>query len=150
MAFEPQPHLARRIADMSLENVAVVQAALMDRQGTQILKIPPMVEWGLATVGTPARFEPVDEYHVAAYTLDDYLDCKVGLLKIDVEGAELMVLQGGRRILERDRPDILLEYWPENTAQLGYDVSQIDEFLRGVGYRSFERVEPWDLWVTWR
>lgn len=155
LAFEPQEYLAQRLSDMAeeegWEHVHIVQAALMDRQGVQELKIPPLVDWGLATVGTPLRFEPVDSYFVPAWTLDDYLETHtVDIIKIDVEGAELMVLQGGVRLLERDKPDILLEYWPQNTAQFGYDVSQLDVFLRRVGYRSLEHVRPYDMWATWR
>jgi len=155
LAFEPRPDLAgyvRAYAEVNgFDRVSVVEAALMDRQSTQVLKIPE-AEQGLATLGNPLRFtEWTREITVQAYTLDDYYPPnKPDVIKIDTEGAELMILQGGIKMLQECKPDLLVEYTQDNTQQFGYDVSEIDEFLRGVGYRNFELVQPWDMWVTWR
>lgn len=46
---------------------------------------------------------------VPTFPLDDLVDGPVGFLKMDVEGAEGRVVQGARRILERDRPIVTTE-----------------------------------------
>jgi FkbM family methyltransferase len=82
---------------------------------------------GLNTLGIePLRFNKsaaaVVE-RVRAVTLDSMFlesDLTVALIKIDVEGCECEVLKGARGILERDRPDILLEVNFQNLKQCGH------------------------------
>jgi FkbM family methyltransferase len=50
------------------------------------------------------------------------------VLKIDVEGAELAVLEGGRRILAEDRPLLLCEVCPANAEAVA-------RLLEAAGYR---------------
>jgi FkbM family methyltransferase len=52
-----------------------------------------------------ARFGVV----VPTFRLDDLVDVRVGLLKMDVEGAEGRVVAGATRIIEQDRPIITTE-----------------------------------------
>lgn len=61
----------------------------------------------------------------------------VGFLKIDVEGAELEVLQTLAPIIQRDRPIILIEilscYSPENQARVSRQ-EQTEQLLKSNGY----------------
>ncbi len=59
---------------------------------------------------------------------------RVGLLKIDVEGAEPEVLEGARTLLQRDRPILFLEIWG---AGKGRDPDAIVASVRALGYRSY-------------
>ena len=83
------------------------------------------------------RYAPV-RYMVQVDTLDRIVDEygleKLDLIKIDVEGAELDVLNGSRGVLERDKPILLIEvhfgYYdlkPETLynllKKLGYDLT---------------------------
>jgi FkbM family methyltransferase len=59
---------------------------------------------------------PVAEEIVQASTLDRIIDGRnIDFIKIDVEGAEPIVLEGANKVLERSRPTILMEV---NTAAL--------------------------------
>ena len=63
------------------------------------------------------------------------LDCRVGLLKIDVEGAEFLVLKGSESVLLRDYPMV---YW-EATISLDLkhgrsNVKDCFEYLTSLGY----------------
>jgi len=65
--------------------------------------------------------------------LDDVIADKVSFVKIDVEGAELFVLQGARRILCESRPVILFEAI-NNTLDYGYQQQEVFNFLSTIGY----------------
>jgi len=70
--------------------------------------------------------------------LDDVVHTPpVRLIKIDTEGAELEVLNGAVRILERDQPYIIAEINPHGLGQLGATEKQLREFLTDRGYRVF-------------
>ena len=57
------------------------------------------------------------------------------VLKIDVEGAELGVLEGGRELLERARPAIVFEHVAEASAVYGYGSGELWEELTARRYR---------------
>ena len=64
-------------------------------------------------------------------------------LKIDVEGAELHVLRGARRLLERHRPLVVCELVEESLRELGGSCADAVALLRSLGY------EVVDLPGTW-
>lgn len=53
---------------------------------------------------------------------------KIGLIKLDVQGAELDVLRGSRKLLSEDKPRIVFEAWDKNF------LVKINEFLMYFGY----------------
>lgn len=58
---------------------------------------------------------------VQTITIDSFAEehqIKVELMKIDVEEAELMALQGMNGVLDRDGPDILVEVTPETVSEV--------------------------------
>ena len=77
---------------------------------------------------------------VAGLTLDELAaGRKIDLIKMDVEGAEGLVLKGAARTLEADRPVLIMEFNPLNL----YEVSRMTgdevlDLLDGKGYRFYE------------
>lgn len=68
---------------------------------------------------------------VEMVALDEFVASSPGpvhLLKIDVEGLELDVLEGARSLVERDRPALIVE---------ANDPASLQAFLDGRGYRCF-------------
>jgi len=60
----------------------------------------------------------------------------VGLLKMDIEGAEVLALRGADRLLREMRVrTLLLELHPPQIAALGSSVAEIVRSLREHGYR---------------
>jgi FkbM family methyltransferase len=73
-------------------------------------------------------------------TLDDYTEetgCKVDFIKCDVEGAELMVFEGGERTIRRDHPIVFCEILRKWAAKFNYNPTQIFELFWKLGYQAF-------------
>jgi hypothetical protein len=58
----------------------------------------------------------------------------VDVIKIDVEGAELLALQGATQTLALLRPVLILEIIAENLAAMDASVDQLLMLLREAGY----------------
>jgi FkbM family methyltransferase len=58
------------------------------------------------------------------------------LVKIDGEGAELLVLRGLQRTLRESRPRLVIELHPEFLGDMGSSLTMVAGFLRESGYRA--------------
>ncbi len=77
---------------------------------------------------------PVQVRRLDDWILENAVD-RVDFMKIDVEGGELLALQGAVRLLERKpRPVILAEIEDKRTQPWGYSAGEIVAFLEGRGY----------------
>lgn len=63
---------------------------------------------------------------------------KIDFIKIDVEGAELSVLQGGEAFLQNNSPIIMFELEERHTKYFKYNPQDMIEFLNKLGYSVFE------------
>jgi FkbM family methyltransferase len=61
----------------------------------------------------------------------------VSVIKVDVEGAELQVLEGAKQCIQQQRPNILLEWSKTNLSAYGYSAETLLSFARGLGYQVF-------------
>jgi FkbM family methyltransferase len=57
-----------------------------------------------------------------------------GFIKIDVEGAEFLVLQGASNTIKIHKPKILAELLRKWSAPFGYHPNKVLEFMRTLGY----------------
>jgi FkbM family methyltransferase len=105
-AIEPNPRtfsaLDRHLTLNAVSNVQALQCGLSNVRGSFVLHLPPSALDYNATVLPRAEWTPVE---VPTRTLDDCV-CEWGidridLMKIDVEGAEPLVLAGGAAALAR-------------------------------------------------
>lgn len=150
VAFEPQPVFAARLASvcrtLKLDNVTVEAKAVYSRTGTQDLFVPAGHSPGASLTRKAPEATHFTTLSVPMVALDDYFaeSDKVTLLKIDVEGAELGVLQGAERILRQHAP--LLVFECENRHLAPARVGQVFSYLESLGYRgSFicrDRLKP--------
>jgi len=86
--------------------------------------------FGNSDVHWPARMVPFDSW-VAEVNLD-----RLDIVKMDVEGAELDVLEGMHESLIRLRPRRLIVELKDAVLQrAGVDAEMIDRFLDRAGYR---------------
>lgn len=112
-AFEPGAEMARLLRRSVSANVAVHEIALSDRAGSGVLHVPRVegrTGLGYARLDQAAAGGAAHQQRpVAVTTLDAALAGPVDFIKIDVEGAEMAVLRGARRIIADHRPSFLIE-----------------------------------------
>ena len=81
---------------------------------------------------------PLNKEEVKCVCLDEcVLDGPVKFIKIDVQGFEKMVLEGGKNTITRDMPIIVIEIENPCMYQYGYSSKELFEFLRHLGYYIF-------------
>jgi FkbM family methyltransferase len=148
VAFEPSPANADILSYHKrvnrLPQVEVVRKAVSDSDSGALPFF--LVNNGLSfrnslTIGpdetphvTPAEKTRTE---VPSITLDRFCQdsgSDPDLIKIDVEGAELLVLQGARRLLERRRPGLIIGVHPFWLPR-SQSVRQIQDLLEAYGYR---------------
>jgi FkbM family methyltransferase len=115
-AFEPVPGLAAYIRTKFADRKINVRAcALSDKTGKVTLRIPVLKEGenpANATVEVDdimAGSSETRDVEVPCYRLDDLKLDRVGLIKLDAEGHETPILRGAADLIERDRPNVLME-----------------------------------------
>lgn len=127
-AFEPLPrnlHFLRTHIEINcIMNVTIIEAAVSNFSGATMFEEGPDSSTG--------RILPTGRLSVRTVSLDDlYRGGEIplpDLIKIDVEGAEMLVLSGAELILERSRPTLFL-------ATHGRDVHQeCCKYLERLGY----------------
>lgn len=116
IAYECNPRLARLLRRRFGRSVDIRSDAVSDHAGFAELRIPRSSAGenpGRATIekGNPLAgdFVEIERVRVPTVRLDDVIHRPVGLIKIDVEGHEMAVLRGAEGILERDRPNLIVE-----------------------------------------
>jgi FkbM family methyltransferase len=114
-AFEPHPELARFARTKLGRKAHVHEVALSNRAGTATLYIPQLrhgidVHYGSSLKRVYHDLAPVFvEITVRMATLDEFAFDDVGFIKIDVEGSDMDVIEGGRKTIARDRPTMIVE-----------------------------------------
>ncbi len=137
------------------DRVTPVHAAVGDKAGEMLLVTPRKITGRMgrayafvASEAPTGKARPdlqdtgMEVQPTPVVTLDDF--CrerginKVDFIRMDIEGAELMALEGAQKILDRDRPHVLLEVHPQMLqARFGATAEQVIELFTRRGYRMF-------------
>lgn len=141
LAFEP----AKASYDILCRNVELnghhwlrpFHLALADRKGTAALHHhPDPSRNSLGPTGS------LSHEQVTLTTLDDVLDTEevpgvLAAVKIDVEGAEAIVLHGAERAIAQLRPLVIFEINPDAARRLGGEPNAAWTLLQACNYRFF-------------
>jgi FkbM family methyltransferase len=143
-AFEPVPdnlrRLRRNLALNGLSSVVCEQLALSDRAGSARFFAATNSNSGM---GSLAAHDGADQaIDVQITTLDRYCDAvgidSIAVMKVDVEGAERLVFEGGlRRLARDDGPAIMFEVNEELATLFGSSTASVKQLLGESGYRIF-------------
>lgn len=135
IAVEPMPDtfalLAANTRLFEHANVSLLNVAVSDRLATVGIELPRFSE-GLPNYYQARLTTDNAKFSVLTLPIDALsLPVKVSLAKIDVEGHELPVLQGMRRLLERDHPVLIVETGAQDTIDLLHSLGYATERLPG-------------------
>jgi FkbM family methyltransferase len=145
-AFEPSPR-ERKALRLNLKlnrrkNVSIQEAALGREESQGTLYVVEQ-QTGINSLRPPAISSATSSVRVRVTRLDDFVREnrieRVDFVKLDVEGAELSVLEGATELLRRhSRPVILAEVEDIRTAAWGYRAREIVTALDDLEYQWFQ------------
>jgi FkbM family methyltransferase len=153
MAFEPIPWKANRLAN-KFPGVDVRQMAVGDSSGEVTFHIDLETSGYSGLRTAVSRIGHTRDLTVPCVRLDELVSSEraIDFIKIDVEGAELLVLRGSREFIRRDRPPIVFESTSSALSLYGLSTSELfNHLVQENDYRVFtprgflERAEPLSL-----
>jgi FkbM family methyltransferase len=142
-AFEPVASIFEQL-NMNIQRnrmqavVRPVALALAEKSGARELAFSgdDADNQGLASIVNPGALP--QRATIQCVTLDDFAGSqkltRLDLIKIDIQGAEPLMLQGARRTLSRFSPDLLIELSPRDLRAAGYSSRSLCELIESLGY----------------
>jgi FkbM family methyltransferase len=151
LSFEPGARafstLKKNIFLNRLRNVRAYHAALCNQPGKAALyhheNEPNSFSLGPSSAAG-ISFEEVRTVTLCQVAQEQGLQ-RIGLIKLDVEGAEELVLRGGEQLIARSRPTIFLEMNATAACRLGLSPIGSWKLLQNLGYTFSSLSEGGDL-----
>ncbi|WP_199441222.1 FkbM family methyltransferase [Umezawaea beigongshangensis] len=130
-------------------NIVRHSVALGTREGREVMSVPvrhgspvtgrSFLTTGSNGLGSNTEFSEHLDVLVRTDTLDRFCESngvdRLDFLKADVEGAELRVLQGGERTIDRFRPTVLLEIEERHVRRFDHHAQDVADWMCQRGYR---------------
>jgi FkbM family methyltransferase len=153
VAFEPAPDnhslLMRNIRANHISNVHVINAAVMDYQGTTDLYLSGI------NFGDHRVYDAMDEKRfneggrrqrisIPCVRIDDVLkdyESKADVIKMDVQGAEMSVFRGMKKTLANPEVIVFCEFWPYGLRNFGSSPGEMLAFFDSLGFAMYEIFE---------
>ena len=141
VAFEPSPivlpNLRANLRENDASHIEIVEDACSDSSGTVEFFMAEHKSWNATLIPEFAdQHGQTSRIEIQAVTIDELVTTRTppDVLKIDVEGAELMVVEGGRRFLSESRPPMVIEYNRRAVDDIGRTGDEFLDVFRSLGY----------------
>jgi FkbM family methyltransferase len=155
-AFEPDPEnfalLMRNIEANEYRNVVAVRKAVSNKSEIAKLFLCP------DNTGDHRIHNSCDSrqsIEVETTSLDEFFKnkcSKIDLIKMDIEGAEMLALQGSTKLLEKNESlQIITEFWPRSLRIFGFSPKEYLDELTERGFKLYvinenvQRIQPLTL-----
>ena len=157
IAFEPNPRTLEQLRSNVLAshavNVIIEPIACTDRESTLTLyDSTPEGNSGASSLSLANADEAgrgsLPAYEVRGRRIDDVVQelglTRLDVMKIDVEGAEYLVLKGAQDSLRKFHPKLVVEVIPRQLANMGARIEDIVSLLNELGYGAGKPVDSMD------
>lgn len=121
--------------------VVVAPVACSDSESTLTLYATSRANTGESSLSAANASQDTTiaaSYPVRTRRLDDIVKeagaGRVDAIKIDVEGAEVLVLKGAAQTLDRDKPIVAVELIDRQLKAMGSSAAELTAFMRSHGY----------------
>ena len=117
IAFEPVPFVFQQFKESikinEFNNIVVHNCACSNKQGKSTIYIDKDVG-GSSLSSDLLKRTHVKKIETNTIVLDRFLKTKskIGVIKMDVEGSEPLVFEGIKKIIKKQRPTIIMEFFP--------------------------------------
>ena len=151
VAFEPNPRNYMRCTENvrlnNLENVQVLNRGVSDRAGTIELIYDPLMPGAGSGESVIAQqinssVKTARKVSIPIVSLDDDIALNglpvPDLIKIDIEGMELLALRGMQRTLIEHRPELFIEMHGATPKEKVENAYAVVHLLEGFGYRIYD------------
>lgn len=144
IAFEPDPNnfalLKKNIAINGYQNVVLVEKAISNKSGKGRLYLAE------ENLGDHRIYESNvilgrKSIEIETIKLDDYFkdyEGRIDFIKMDIQGAEPIALEGMRTLIEKHSPKILTEFWPGGLEQFGIEPEEYFNLLLRKGFKLYD------------
>jgi FkbM family methyltransferase len=142
-AFEPNLKCVANLQNMCLRNASIYHCALSSAEGFSEYFVPVVEGSSISGLGTLDRsvlsaYRNVDAFTVPTSTLDSLCAKPISFVKIDVEGHEMDVLNGGRKLISEQKPVFMVEAEERHCAGT---VQRTKEFFYEFDYQGLYILE---------
>ena len=135
-SFEPNPFFYEFIQQWAFENITVMPMALSDNKGLSILSIPLVGGKEFRKEGSLEKINNGNhnKIEIPTITLDELEHSNIGFIKIDVEGHEEHVIKGSINLLDKWRPNLLIEIEQRHNDKNIFDIFSL---IKEIGYKGY-------------
>ncbi len=148
-SFEPNPLIFKYINENLKKisnNIDLYNFALSNKNSVLDLKVPIRDKkfdkenyeehylMGRATIHELNNFQDYEKFEITSKKIDDFnFDNEISFIKIDVEGHEIEVIEGGKSIIKKNKPVLLVEIEERHSKK---NVHHSIDYINGLGYNS--------------
>jgi FkbM family methyltransferase len=157
IAFEPNPKTLKKlhanIAASGATNIIVQPVACTDYE--QVITLHDSTECGhsglssfLPITGQENYSEVLPSYNVRGRPIDEIVPelglTRIDVVKVDVEGAETMVIRGARETLKLFHPVVVMEMSDSRLREMGLSLEELAALMMELGYTQHRVMDSWD------
>lgn len=154
VSFEPNPKIAKLLQssieeNKLVDNIHVHNVAVSDENTTAVFVEHPSNKGGSA-LEVNKDLQTGERYKVNVVALDEYSvfqeflensNAQIGLIKMDIEGAEERALKGMAKMLSIHKPIIIMELLDSQLKIFGSSKSSVICYLKSLDYYLHEEFE---------
>ena len=144
ISFEPVLGLFEKMNDNislnNIKNISTVSAAVGEISGERELFVSAPDNLGMSSFHQPENYSGKKE-RVKVVNIDDWFKTsglsKIDVIKLDIEGSEFDVLKGMKKVLQKQKPILIVEVNPVTLSMFNLKPSDICDYLKQLNFEGF-------------